>query len=181
MGAGAGRDALYYHRSFETVAIDVSEHLVAVMDDRGVEDARVADMFALWETFERNRFESAHVIGTQLGLAGSLAGVRAFLGELAAVTTPSATAVLDNYAPIAPGSTDCSRTGRTRGWGSAGGSFIVHNAYRRTVGRTLVFCLFGVDRLRKATVGTPWMVADAIHRDTQWRAALTKQPAAGED
>jgi len=178
MGAGAGRDALYYQRSFETVAIDVSERLVAVMDDRGVEDARVADMFALRETFERDRFESAHAIGTQLGLAGSLAGVRAFLGELAAVTTPSATAVLDNYAP------DRAREHGLFAYRSdprpGVGGRVFHSAYRGTVGRTLVFRLFGVDRLREATVGTPWTVADAIHRDTQWRAALRKS-AAGED
>ena len=51
------------------------------------------------EQFDRDRFRSAHAIGTQVGLAGSMAGVRAFLEDLGAVTTPDATAVLDNYAP----------------------------------------------------------------------------------
>lgn len=179
MGAGAGRDTLYYQESFETVAIEVSEHLVAVLDDRGVEDARVADMFALGETFERDRFGSAHAIGTQLGLAGSLAGVRAFLQELAAVTTPAATAVLDNYAPD-----------RAREHGLFAyrpdprpgiGWRVFHSLYRGTVGRTLVFCLFSVDRLREATVGTPWTVVETTHRDTQWRAALAKEPDAAPD
>ena len=174
MGAGVGRDALYYQRSFETVAIEVSEHLVAVMDDRGVENARVADMFALQETFERDRFESAHAIGTQLGLAGSLAGVRAFLEELAAVTTPAATAILDNYAP------DRAREQELFAYRSDPrpgiGWRVFHSVYRGTVGRTLVFCLFSVDRLRAATVGTPWTVVEATRQDTQWRAALTKEP-----
>ena len=153
MGAGAGRDALYYHRSFETVAIDISEHLVAVMET-------AARRTPAWRICSRSGRPSSatgssrpHAIGTQLGLAGSLAGVRAFLGELAAVTTPSATAVLDNYAP-------------DRAWEHGlfayrsdprpgVGRRVVHSAYRGTVGRTLVFCLFGVDRLREATVGTP--------------------------
>ncbi len=99
MGAGAGRDALYYQERFETVAIEVSERLVEVMRDRGVNDARLADMFALRDHFDRDRFRSAHAIGTQVGLAGSMAGVRQFLDDLAFVTTPDATAVLDNYAP----------------------------------------------------------------------------------
>jgi hypothetical protein len=142
-GAGADRDGLYYHRSLETVAIDISEHLVAVMNGRGAEDARVADMFALRKTFERDRFESAHAIGTRLGLAGSLAEVQAFLGELSTVTAPSATAVLDNYAP-----------GRARRHGlfayrpgprSGIDGQVVHGTYRETVGRALVFCLFGVN------------------------------------
>lgn len=45
VGAGVGRDALHFQETVETTAIEISGHLVAVMDDRGVEDARRADMF----------------------------------------------------------------------------------------------------------------------------------------
>lgn len=40
LGAGAGRDALYFQERTETVALEVSENLVATMEARGVEDAR---------------------------------------------------------------------------------------------------------------------------------------------
>lgn len=99
MGAGVGRDSLYYQDQFETIAIEVSEYLVEIMRDRGVRDVRLANMFTLSEHFDRDRFRSVHSIGTQVGLAGSLPGVRQFLDDLAFVTTPDATAVLDNYAP----------------------------------------------------------------------------------
>lgn len=99
MGAGVGRDALYFQEQFETIAIEVSEHLVRTMEDRGVNDARHADMFSLREYFDRDRFRSAISLGTQLGLVGSMAGLRRFLGDLAFVTTPDATAILDNYDP----------------------------------------------------------------------------------
>lgn len=95
VGAGAGREALSFQGEFETVALKLSEHLVALMRDRGVDDARHGDMFALPEQFETDRFESVLVRGTQLGLAKSMAGVDQFLVDLATVTTDTATAVLD--------------------------------------------------------------------------------------
>jgi len=76
------------------------------MRDRGVVDVREGDMFALRDAFERDRFASALAIGTQIGLAGSMRGLSAFLGDLAFVTTPGATAVIDSYDPDHPGAAD---------------------------------------------------------------------------
>jgi len=99
MGAGAGRFALSFQDRHETVAIEASEALVETMRSRGVDDARRVDMFAVREAFDRDRFETVFSVGTQVGLAGSLPGLRAFLGDLAAVTTPEATAVFQLYDP----------------------------------------------------------------------------------
>lgn len=173
MGAGAGRDALYYQEQFETVAIDRSSHLVEVMRERGVTDARHGDMFSLPEQFDRDRFRSAHAIGTQIGLAGSMAGLRTFLNELATVTTATATAVLDNYAPAAAASESVFgfRADPAPGLGFR----VYHCEYDGDVGRTLLFRLFSVDRLREATIGTSWSVVDSRQLDVQWRAILEKQ------
>ncbi|RKD97284.1 methyltransferase domain-containing protein [Halopiger aswanensis] len=172
MGAGAGRDALYYQERYETVAIEVSERLVETMRDRGVEDARRGDMFALREQFDRDRFRSAHAIGTQIGLAGSMAGVREFLVDLAHVTTPDATAVLDNYAPELEATSDAFayREDPTPGLAYR----VYHLVYEDAVSETLLFRLFSVDRLREATIGTPWEVVATNYGDAQWRAALEK-------
>ncbi|MFW5950149.1 MAG: class I SAM-dependent methyltransferase [archaeon] len=172
MGAGAGRDALYYQEQFETVAIEVSEHLVEVMDNRGVQDTRLANMFSLREHFDRNRFRSAHSIGTQVGLAGSMAGVRQFLGDLALVTTSDATAVLDNYAPEKESTEEvfAFRDDPLPGLAHR----IYHEEYEGDVGETLLFRVFSVDRLREATIGTPWEVTEVIYGDVQWRAILEK-------
>ena len=172
MGAGAGRDALFHQRRFETVAIDVSEQLVETMRDRGVDDARVGDMFSLPALFERDRFRSAQAVGTQVGLAGSMAGVRACLGDLATVTTADATAVIDNYAPELDATADVFAYREDPAPGLAHRVF--HCEYEGDVGRTLLFRLFDVDRLRTAAVGTQWEVAAVEYRETQWRAALKK-------
>lgn len=173
MGAGVGRDALYYQDQFETVAIDESEHLVRTMRDRGVEDAQVADMFALREHFERDRFRSVHSIGTQVGLAGSMAAVRQFLADLAFVTKPDATAFLDNYAPELADTADVFAYREDPAPGLA--YRVYHSEYEGEVSRTLLFRLFSVDRLREATAGAPWCVAEARYEDVQWRAILEKE------
>jgi hypothetical protein len=173
LGAGAGRDALYYQEQFETVAIEVSDQLVETMRDRGVDDARLGDMFSLREQFERDRFRSAHAIGTQLGLAGSMAAVRTFLDDLASVTTPDATAILDNYAPDRAAEEDvfAYRDDPAPGLGYR----VYHVVYEGDVGRTLLFRVCSVDRLREATIGTPWSVAACQYSDVQWRAVLQKE------
>ncbi|WP_276260842.1 methyltransferase domain-containing protein [Haloglomus litoreum] len=175
LGCGAGRHALAFQERFETVATDVSEHLVAVTEDRGVEDARVADMFALRESFPRDRFESALAIGTQVSLSGSMAGLRAFLNDLSAVTTYGATAVIDSYDPanVDPEEMLGYRERPERGLAHR----VFHFEYEGEVGETLLFCLFGPERLREATVGTDWWLADtrsdeeAVH----YRARLEKR------
>jgi len=177
IGAGAGQHALYLQERFETVAIDVSEYLVEVMRDRGVADARVADMFSLRESFERDRFGSALANGTQLGLAGSMRGLSEFLGDLAQVTTPDANAVVDAHDPTREGVTDILgyRSDPTPGLAHR----TYHFEYEDDVGPTLQFRLFSPDRLREAAVGTGWEVAEirrgANDADAHYRAALVKR------
>jgi SAM-dependent methyltransferase len=172
IGAGAGRDALYYQEQFETVAIEVSEHLVEVMRDRGARDVRLADMFDLRDHFDRDRFQSAHAIGTQVGIAGSMAGVRQFLDDLAFVTTPNATAVLDNYAPE---NESTKEVFAFRDDPMPGLAYrVYHEEYEGEVGETLLFRLFSVDQLRQAAIGTPWEVVEVNYSDVQWRAILEK-------
>lgn len=178
MGAGAGRDPLYFQENHDVVAIEISPHLVTVMRDRGVADARQADMFALRDHFDRDRFRSAIAVGTQVQLAGSMAALRDFLGELAYVTTPDATAILHGYAP------ELSRTADIFGYRSDPAPGLAHRVfhcfYAGDVGRTLYFRLFSLNRLAAATVGTPWELADSRYgpagdaTPVTWYAVLTK-------
>lgn len=158
MGAGAGSQALYWQDQFETVAIEVSDHLVKTMRDRGVENAVHADMFTLRDHFERDRFQAAHAKGTQAQLAGSMDGLRRFLGDLDAVTTQDATAVLDFHDPTSDSVEDILgyRADPTPGLAYR----ILHFEYVDDVGDTLLFRLFSPARLREATIGTGWEVAE---------------------
>jgi SAM-dependent methyltransferase len=179
LGCGAGRHALAFQERFETVATDVSEHLVAVAGDRGVEDARTADMFELRDSFGRDRFGGALAIGTQVGLAGSMGGLRKFLADLAHVTTPDATAVIDGYDPanVEAGEMLGYRPRPERGLAHR----VFHFEYEGDVGETLLFVLFGPERLREATVGTDWRLADIDRGDAapdeqvHYRARLEKR------
>lgn len=166
MGAGAGRHALHFQDHFETVAIERSELLVEVMADRGVEDARVADMFALPEHFERDRFRSALAVGTQVGLSRSIAGLREFLNDLAYVTTPDATAVIDGFDP------EHERTRDKLDFYDDPAPGLAHRLlqveYDGTLGEPWLYRLFTPDRIREAVVGSGWEVAEVHYGDDEW-------------
>lgn len=174
IGAGAGRDALYFQQRFETVALDVDPSLVTLMDERGVTDARRGDMFALREEFEPDRFRSVLCIGTQLGLAKSMHGLGSFLGDLAHVTTADGTAVVDGYHPEFEGADDMLgfRADPTPGLAFR----VIAYEYDETVDPPLLFRLVSPDRLREATAGSGWRVADVRrpHDAYYYRAALAK-------
>lgn len=175
LGAGAGRDALYFQERFDVVAIEPSEALVQTMRDRGVRDARRGDMFSLREQFETDRFRSVLAFGTQVCLAGSMQGLCRFLADLAHVTTPDATAVVHSYDPDADGIKDLLgfRPDPTPGLAHR----ITWFEYGEEVDDALYFRLFGPDRLREAAEATGWDVADVIRPDEpiEYRAALEKR------
>lgn len=176
VGAGVGRHALYFQQQFETVPIEVSDHLVSVMCDRGVEGARRGDMFALREAFERDRFRSVFANGTQMGLVGSMAGLRELLADIAHVTDTDGTAVVDSYDPTRPGTADLLgyRSDPTPGLAFRVMSF----EYEGDVGDILQFRLFSPDRVREATVGTDWTVDEVRYGETSkyhYQAALVKR------
>jgi hypothetical protein len=177
MGAGVGRHTLYYQDRFEVVAIEVSDFLVETMRDRGVNDARRADMFELRDTFERDRFQSAFAHGTQVGLAGSMQGLRQFLGEIAFVTRSDATASIDCYDPNYDATKDLLgyRSDPTAGLAYR----VMQFEYEDDIGEPLLFRLFSPDRVREATVGTGWSVAAVRHSPDEnkhhYRAALSKE------
>ena len=175
VGAGVGRHARHFQDAFETVAVEVSDALVGTMRERGVRDARRGDLFDLRAAFDRDRFGSALVVGTQLGLAGSTRGLRECLGDLSHVTAPGAAAVVDGYDPDADGVEGLlgHRADPTPGVARR----VFHFEYEGEVGETLAFRLFSPDRLREAAAGTGWTVDD-VRRSSDgpyYRAALTKR------
>ncbi|NUB90056.1 class I SAM-dependent methyltransferase [Haloterrigena sp. SYSU A558-1] len=147
--------------------------------ERGLEDVLVGDMFAL--PVPTDAFGAVHAVGTQLGLGGSLAGIRELLREFARVTADEATAVVDNYDPT--------RLDDCFGYRSDPREGIAHRCFHlefegedadgeryREIGRTLHFLLCSPARLREATAETPWRVRDVLRADgdAHYRAVLGK-------
>jgi len=177
MGAGAGRQALYCQRHAETVASEPSDALVAVLRDRGVESVVQEDMFSLRESFDRDAFAAAYSVGTQAGIAKSIPGLRAFLGDLAYVTGPDATALLDGYDP------EHERTRELIGFREDPAGEVSHRLvqyeYDGELGRPWLFRLFAPEAVREATVGTGWTVSAMRSPDGDWshtyNAVLSKR------
>ncbi|EMA42620.1 transposase, IS605 OrfB family protein [Halobiforma nitratireducens JCM 10879] len=115
------------------------------------------------------------VAGTQLGLSGSMQGLRELLGDLAAVTTDDATAVVDCYDPTFEGGRRDARVPRrSDARARLPRAPLRVRRYRRV---HPAFRLFRPDRLREAAVGTGWRVA-AVRRPHDayyYRVALSKR------
>lgn len=176
-GCGAGTNAAWLEaRGHDVVGIDASRYAVRTARARGLEDVRVMDLFDL--EFPVSRFRSVLAKGTQLGLAGSLPGVRTVLSDLAVVTDGAGVAIVDSYDParLDPETFIGYRPDPRRS--VAGRAF--HFEYERPddggreVGRTLSFVLFGPERLRDVLVGTPWELADVWAQEAYYRARLEK-------
>lgn len=183
VGAGTGTHAGYFEQQFAAssggakppvTAIEVSERLISVMDDRGVSDARQGDMFALREQFDRDEFQSVLIRGTQFGLAGSMAGVRSLLADLATITDQEATAVIDCYDPTVAATTELLGYREDPRPGLA--HRVMQFEYEGESGEILLFVLFSPDRLREATIGTGWTVVETRTDDEggHYLAALKK-------
>ena len=175
LGAGAGRDVLRFQKRYDgpVVGLEPSTHLVETMRERGVERAVAGDMFALRESFERDRFRAVYAHGTQLGLARSRRRLREFLADLAFVTTDGAVAVLDNYDPEAESARELLgyRPDPTPGTGYR----VMHFEYEGDVGDTLLFRPFAPDVLRAACAGSAWTVSAVRYtNDHHYEAVLRK-------
>lgn len=175
IGAGSGRDSLYFQQHYETVALEISNNLRTLLQEREVHTVSQGDMFALPSLFERDRFQSALVLGTQLGMAGSMLGLREFFGDLAHITTADATAVVDGYDPTFEGADGMLgfRADPTPGLAHR----VLRYEYDGSIGDTLCFRLVSPDKLRAATTGTGWSVSDINrpHSAYYYQAALAKQ------
>jgi SAM-dependent methyltransferase len=174
MGAGAGRHALALQERYETVAIEQTEQLVDVLRDRGVEDVRLVDMFELRDTFGPDRFESAIALGTQACLSRSVRGLEEFIDDLAHVTTPDGTAVIDGYDPGHEHTREKLDYYEDATEGLA--YRILQMEYDGTVGEPWLYRLFTPDRVRDATADTDWAVAEVRYvTDALYQIALEKR------
>jgi len=173
MGAGAGRHSLYFQDQFETIAIEQNELLVEVLRDRGVEDARLVDMFDLSGTFEEGRFESAIAFGTQVSLCRSMQGLSQFFEDLAYVTTSNGAAVIDGYDP------EKEMTKSKLDYyddPSDGLAYrLLQMEYAGTLGEPWLYRLFTPDRVREATDNTAWEVVEERYAtESLYQLALEK-------
>ena len=92
-GAGAGRHALELQRAgFEVVAVDIAPGAVAVMRDRGVEDARVGDVLHL----TGERFDTVLMLMHGLGVVGTLANLAVFMRRLHDLLAPGGQLLADS-------------------------------------------------------------------------------------
>ncbi len=100
VGAGAGVHSLLLQaRGFEVTAVDVVPEAVEVMKTRGVDDARLADVF----TLDSGSFDTVLMLMNGIGPAGTLDGIERLLNQLDRRLRPGGQILVDSGPPQAKG------------------------------------------------------------------------------
>jgi len=93
VGAGAGIHSLELEaRGLTVTALDVDPEAVAIMTSRGLEDARLADVF----DFDAGPFDTLLLLGHGIGMMGTLTGLDRFLHHAGKLTTPDGQILLNS-------------------------------------------------------------------------------------
>ena len=99
VGAGAGCHSLVLQdRGLQVTALDVAPEAVEVMWRRGVQDARVGDIFS----FGGERFDTLLILMNGIGLAGTLEDLGRFLEAAPGLLLPGGQILLDSFDPGVP-------------------------------------------------------------------------------
>lgn len=174
IGAGAGRDTLYFQTEHDAVALEVSLPLVTLLEERGVDDARHGDLFALPDQFPPSRFRSALIIGTQFWLASSQTAVWNLLDDLREILTADATVVLDGYDPtVAPAR---EMLGYRSDPDPHVGFRVKYYEYRDTCGPILLFRLISLDQLASTVQKAGWELIDSTRPGNSYYYQAALQP-----
>jgi SAM-dependent methyltransferase len=95
-GAGTGCHAtVLQEMGLSVCAIDIAPEAVEIMRQRGVRDARCADLFQ----FRGGLFDTILMMMNGIGVVGTLAGLDGFLAEVAGLLAPGGQLVFDSYDP----------------------------------------------------------------------------------
>lgn len=178
-GCGAGNYSLWLQdEGADVLAVDISSRALQAARDRGVENVQVENIFDM--SFDRNRFGSVLCTGTQIGSAGSVAGIRQFLSDLATITDEDGCAIVDSNPPTNfdpdhfPGYRPDPREGFARRCFHAEYARETPDGVDRYVSRTRSVLLFDPSRLEDIVVGTPWEIAEVYSRGQYFMARLEK-------
>jgi SAM-dependent methyltransferase len=155
LGAGAGLHTLeLQRRGLEVTAIDISRDCVTIMKDRGVYDAKVADLYA----FEDAPFDTVLSICNGLDKVGRLADLPRFLDRMRQLLAPSGQLLADSF-DVRVGA-DESRLAKLEGKVADGryfGEMDLRFEYKGKVGEAFSTLQVDYETLMKTAVGVGWM------------------------
>ena len=94
VGCGAGSHALYLqHKNITVTAIDISEGAIEVATDRGLKNAKVANVYNL---DSQEKFDTILVLMNGTGICGKLSNLAPFLTHLTNLLTPKGQLLIDS-------------------------------------------------------------------------------------
>jgi SAM-dependent methyltransferase len=162
VGAGAGQHALaLQQRGLTVTAIDYSPGAVMVCRERGIGDVRQMDARALH--FSSERFETVLLMGNNLGLAGTPAGLRRLLRDLRSIVPPHGQILaefIDYGATRDP--VQLRYHHRNRALGCYPGTMRLRHEYAGVCGPNFEWLLITLEDLRTFSAETGWHIRRCI-------------------
>lgn len=171
LGCGAGRHSLYLQDQHNVVAVDRSPLTVQVARDRGVDHVAIMDLFHLGVGAS---FENLLVAGGQLGIPGSLDGLRKLLDRLKTVTDSDGRLVADLLDPT--GIDDPDRRSYLHDNQIGHEAFVrrFRVEYDSIAGPWIDLLVLSPDAFRGVVADTSWRVTDLIDCDGSYTAVLER-------
>ena len=159
VGLGAGRHSLWLQeKGHEVVGIDVSPLAVEVSKLRGVRDARVMDATDM--DFPDDHFDTALLMGANLGIVGDVPVIQKVLSSLDRVTKPDATIIGSTRDPLKtenPAHLAYHEMNRRRG--EPPGFVRIRVNFRGVKGEWFDFLMMGEELLAEVLEPTNWKVS----------------------
>jgi SAM-dependent methyltransferase len=174
VGCGAGRHSLYLQETgHEVVGIDESPGAIECSRTRGVRDVRLLPVARVGRAL--GLFDTAVMMGNNLGLLGSPAAGGRLLRRLRNVTEPGGRIVGTMLDPHR--TDDTAHLGyhaRNRARGRPIGQIRIRIRYRDLKTPWLDLLWVSADELREVVHGTGWVVAKATEPDPVYVAVLER-------
>jgi len=175
VGCGAGRHALeLQQRGIEVTGIDISSGAIQVCKERGLNDARILSLSEIVELGE-NVFDTALMLGANLGLLGDYTQAQQHLYHLSYVTTTNAQIIgenIDFYKLTDPQHVKYRQENLRNG--RLAGHFRQRLHHKDLTGEWFEYDFRALDELKDITKNTSWHVNQTLGEGANYIAVLSR-------
>ncbi len=172
VGCGAGRHSIYLQsRGYNVLPLDNSPGAVRVAQLRGLNDARLAGLFDIDQSF--GRIDTLLLLGNNFGLFHDRSSCRerlrdlhGLMGDAAASAGSSGSGsriIAESFNPYVGADPDhMSYQERNRRRDRMGGQLRIRIRYKRVIGPWFDYLLVSPEEMQELVKGTGWMVDEVI-------------------
>jgi 2-polyprenyl-3-methyl-5-hydroxy-6-metoxy-1,4-benzoquinol methylase len=171
IGAGAGSHSLILQQQgFTVYAVDISPYAVAVMRERGLQNAYCADI----KDFSAAPFDTIIMLMNGIGLVGDLRGLELFLNNIKRLLKPEGQLLLDSTDLSYLKKEPAANIAKVLKTGQNYGKVTYQFEYKGIRGPSFNWLFVDQATLRKYCIQTGWDCQVVFEEESQYLARLTQ-------